>query len=228
MRCAWRSIASPRPSSPATAERTASCSWASSGAAPSWRSGSPRPSGTAVGVAVPVIALDVSPYRDDRGGAIDADAAAVIPNARLRAYDCGPHHGHPRRRRALHRSHGAGRARCPDGRRPAGRGAPRRPRRPRPSRAAHQRGLRGPEPAHGAGRAGRAPAGRRWGRRGRCLPAALTRPEPPLARGAPLSAACAGSAPARPAPRRNPRSASNRRPASRASRRTRAPTRWRG
>jgi pyrimidine operon attenuation protein/uracil phosphoribosyltransferase len=40
-----------------------------------------------VGVAVPVIGLDVAPYRDDRGGAIDADAAAVIPNARLRAYD---------------------------------------------------------------------------------------------------------------------------------------------
>ena len=28
--------------------------------------------------AVPVLALDVTPYRDDRGGAIDADAAAVI------------------------------------------------------------------------------------------------------------------------------------------------------
>jgi pyrimidine operon attenuation protein/uracil phosphoribosyltransferase len=33
------------------------------------------------------IGLDVSPYRDDRGGAIDADAAAVIPGARLRPYD---------------------------------------------------------------------------------------------------------------------------------------------
>jgi pyrimidine operon attenuation protein/uracil phosphoribosyltransferase len=40
-----------------------------------------------VGVAVPIMALDVAPFRDDRGGAIDADAAAVIPNARLRAYD---------------------------------------------------------------------------------------------------------------------------------------------
>jgi pyrimidine operon attenuation protein/uracil phosphoribosyltransferase len=39
------------------------------------------------GVAVPVVGLDVSPYRDDRGGAIDADAAAVIPGARLRPYD---------------------------------------------------------------------------------------------------------------------------------------------
>jgi pyrimidine operon attenuation protein/uracil phosphoribosyltransferase len=39
------------------------------------------------GVAVPVMALDVSPYRDDRGGAIDADAAAVIPAARPRPYD---------------------------------------------------------------------------------------------------------------------------------------------
>ena len=39
------------------------------------------------GVAVPVIALDVSPYRDDRGGAIDADAAAVIQGTSLRPYD---------------------------------------------------------------------------------------------------------------------------------------------
>jgi pyrimidine operon attenuation protein/uracil phosphoribosyltransferase len=38
-------------------------------------------------VAVPVMALDVAPYRDDRGGAIDADAAAVIPGSRLRPYD---------------------------------------------------------------------------------------------------------------------------------------------
>lgn len=39
------------------------------------------------GVAVPVVALDVSPYRDDRDGAIDADAAAVIPDPSLRSYD---------------------------------------------------------------------------------------------------------------------------------------------
>jgi pyrimidine operon attenuation protein/uracil phosphoribosyltransferase len=31
------------------------------------------------GVSVPVIGLDVKPYRDDRDGAIDADAAAAIP-----------------------------------------------------------------------------------------------------------------------------------------------------
>ena len=39
------------------------------------------------GVAVPVAALDVSPYRDDRDGAIDPDAAAVIPDPGLRPYD---------------------------------------------------------------------------------------------------------------------------------------------
>jgi pyrimidine operon attenuation protein/uracil phosphoribosyltransferase len=39
------------------------------------------------GVHVPVVALDVAPYRDDRGGAIDADAAAVIPDPLLRPYD---------------------------------------------------------------------------------------------------------------------------------------------
>jgi len=39
------------------------------------------------GVAVPVVALDVSPYRDDRDGAIDADATAAIPPSPLRPYD---------------------------------------------------------------------------------------------------------------------------------------------
>jgi pyrimidine operon attenuation protein/uracil phosphoribosyltransferase len=39
------------------------------------------------GIAVPVVALDVSRYRDDRGGAIDADAAAVIPPPSVRPYD---------------------------------------------------------------------------------------------------------------------------------------------
>jgi pyrimidine operon attenuation protein/uracil phosphoribosyltransferase len=39
------------------------------------------------GVRVPVIALDVTPYRDDRDGAIDADAAAVIPAPSLRPFD---------------------------------------------------------------------------------------------------------------------------------------------
>jgi pyrimidine operon attenuation protein/uracil phosphoribosyltransferase len=39
------------------------------------------------GIAVPVVALDVSPYRDDRDGALDADAAAVIPHPTLRPYD---------------------------------------------------------------------------------------------------------------------------------------------
>jgi len=39
------------------------------------------------GVKVPVVGLDVRPYRDDRDGAIDADAAAVIPIPSLRPYD---------------------------------------------------------------------------------------------------------------------------------------------
>lgn len=39
------------------------------------------------GVTVPVTALDVTPYRDDRGGAIDPDAAAVIPDPLLRPFD---------------------------------------------------------------------------------------------------------------------------------------------
>ena len=39
------------------------------------------------GVTVPVVALDVTPYRDDRDGAIDPDAAAVIPAPTLRPFD---------------------------------------------------------------------------------------------------------------------------------------------
>jgi pyrimidine operon attenuation protein/uracil phosphoribosyltransferase len=39
------------------------------------------------GVAVPVSGLDASPFRDDRDGVIDADAAAVIPAPALRPYD---------------------------------------------------------------------------------------------------------------------------------------------
>ena len=39
------------------------------------------------GVSVPVLSLDVTPYRDDRDGAIDPDAAAVIPEPRLRPFD---------------------------------------------------------------------------------------------------------------------------------------------
>lgn len=39
------------------------------------------------GVAVPVVALDVTPYRDDRDGAIDPDAASVIPAPALRPFD---------------------------------------------------------------------------------------------------------------------------------------------
>jgi pyrimidine operon attenuation protein/uracil phosphoribosyltransferase len=39
------------------------------------------------GVPVPVVALDVTPYRDDRDGVLDPDAAAVIPDARLRPFD---------------------------------------------------------------------------------------------------------------------------------------------
>jgi pyrimidine operon attenuation protein/uracil phosphoribosyltransferase len=38
-------------------------------------------------VRVPVMALDVTPYRDDRDGVIDADAAAVIPSPALRPFD---------------------------------------------------------------------------------------------------------------------------------------------
>jgi pyrimidine operon attenuation protein/uracil phosphoribosyltransferase len=36
---------------------------------------------------IPVVALDVTPYRDDRGGAIDPDAVATIPEPTLRPYD---------------------------------------------------------------------------------------------------------------------------------------------
>lgn len=39
------------------------------------------------GAALPVVALDVTPYRDDREGAIDPDAAAVIHDPLLRPYD---------------------------------------------------------------------------------------------------------------------------------------------
>lgn len=39
------------------------------------------------GVVVPVVALDVSPYRDDRDGALDPDAAAVIPPPHTRPFD---------------------------------------------------------------------------------------------------------------------------------------------
>jgi pyrimidine operon attenuation protein/uracil phosphoribosyltransferase len=39
------------------------------------------------GVHVPVVALDVTPYRDDRDGAIDPDAAGVIPSPALRPFD---------------------------------------------------------------------------------------------------------------------------------------------
>ena len=39
------------------------------------------------GVRVPVSALDVTPFRDDRDGAIDPDAAAVIPEPALRPFD---------------------------------------------------------------------------------------------------------------------------------------------
>ncbi len=39
------------------------------------------------GVSVPVSALDVTPYRDDRDGAIDPDAAGTIPEPSLRSFD---------------------------------------------------------------------------------------------------------------------------------------------
>lgn len=39
------------------------------------------------GTPIPVAALDVTPYRDDRGGAIDPDAAAVIREPAPRPYD---------------------------------------------------------------------------------------------------------------------------------------------
>ncbi len=39
------------------------------------------------GVRLPVMALDVTPYRDDRDGAFDPDAAAVIPSPALRPFD---------------------------------------------------------------------------------------------------------------------------------------------
>ena len=39
------------------------------------------------GTVLPVVALDATPYRDDREGAVDADAAGVIPASSLRPYD---------------------------------------------------------------------------------------------------------------------------------------------
>jgi pyrimidine operon attenuation protein/uracil phosphoribosyltransferase len=39
------------------------------------------------GVRVPVLALDVRPWRDDLGGAFDPDAAGVIPDPALRPFD---------------------------------------------------------------------------------------------------------------------------------------------
>jgi len=39
------------------------------------------------GMAVPVVALDVTAYRDDRAGHVDADAAGVIPDAAMRPFD---------------------------------------------------------------------------------------------------------------------------------------------
>ena len=39
------------------------------------------------GVPVPVVALDVTPYRDDRGGPIDPDAAAAIRPPELQRFD---------------------------------------------------------------------------------------------------------------------------------------------
>jgi len=39
------------------------------------------------GVVVPVISLDVTPYRDDRNGAHDPDAAAAIRSPELRHFD---------------------------------------------------------------------------------------------------------------------------------------------
>ncbi len=39
------------------------------------------------GVVLSVVALDATPYRDDREGAVDADAAGVIPTSALRPYD---------------------------------------------------------------------------------------------------------------------------------------------
>jgi len=39
------------------------------------------------GVAVPVVALDVVPYRDDRDGGLDPDAASVIPAPTLQPFD---------------------------------------------------------------------------------------------------------------------------------------------
>jgi pyrimidine operon attenuation protein / uracil phosphoribosyltransferase len=38
-------------------------------------------------VTVPVVALDVTPYRDDRDGLIDADAAGVLPTTAARPFD---------------------------------------------------------------------------------------------------------------------------------------------
>jgi len=39
------------------------------------------------GQSLPVLALDVAPYRDDREGALDPDAASVIPEPLMRPFD---------------------------------------------------------------------------------------------------------------------------------------------
>jgi pyrimidine operon attenuation protein/uracil phosphoribosyltransferase len=38
-------------------------------------------------VQVPVVGLDITPWRDDRDGVLDPDAAGIIPAPKLRAYD---------------------------------------------------------------------------------------------------------------------------------------------
>ena len=91
---------------------------------------------------VPVGAIDVALYRDDIG------MRPVTPARRNELpvpIDGGDRRA--RRRRAVHRPHGAGGARRPQRLRPAAGGAARRARRPRPPRAADPPGLRRQEPA---------------------------------------------------------------------------------
>ena len=137
--------------------RATSCSSASTPAA--WRSpaGSPTAIEEFEHVDVPVGALDVAFYRDDIGlRPVQPLGPTEVP------VDIAGQGRRARRRRALHRPHGARRARRAHRARPPAGGAARGARRPRPPRAADPRRLRRQEPAdpRRRGRAG-APGGDR-------------------------------------------------------------------
>ena len=91
---------------------------------------------------VPLGQLDVALYRDDIGlRPVLPEAATDLP------FDLDRPGRRARRRRALHRPHGAGRARRPQRLRPPEGCAARRAGRPGPPRAAHPARLRRQEPA---------------------------------------------------------------------------------